>query len=147
MRTCKFALIFGFIKSLTMKKYFLLVVFFLFAKLGSAQYSLVFCEDVNSEGKPEMVSNSFMVDGDGGVLKFLLKTEDYFNTDKLDFRVFYLSEEGTEEEISRLPQRVLPTWNFAWKEMVMFDPGNYRVKVFTGSGTYLTSANLNVRSR
>jgi len=88
-----------------------------------------------------------MVDGDGGVLKFLLKTEDYFNTDKLDFRVFYLSEEGTEEEISRLPQRVLPTWNFAWKEMVMFDPGNYRVKVFTSSGTYLTSANLNVRSR
>ena len=122
------------------------MIFFL-VKENQAQYSLIFCEDVSAEGKAQMISNSFMVDGDGGVLKFLLKTEEQFNTDQLEFRIFYINETGSEEEISRLPQRVLPTWNFAWKEMVMFDQGNYRVKVYTEKGTYLTSANLNVKAQ
>ena len=113
----------------------------------SAQYTLQFCEDVNSEGKPTMVSNSFLVDQDGGVLKFLCKTEEKFNTDQLEFRVFYINESGNEENILKLPQKVESNWNFAWKEMVFFDPGSYRVKVYTGSGTYLTSANLNIKHR
>lgn len=113
----------------------------------SAQYTLQFCEDVNTEGKPTMVSNSFLVDQDGGVLKFLCKTEDKFNTDQLEFRVFYINESGNEENILKLPQKIEPNWNFAWKELVFFDPGSYRVKVYTGSGTYLTSANLNIKHR
>lgn len=130
-----------------MKKYFLLTFLFLLFKFSSGQYSLSFCEDVTDEGKAQMTSNSFMVDKDGGVLKYLLKTEEQFNTDLLDFRIFYINETGNEEEISRLPQKVQPSWNFAWKEIVMFDPGNYRVKVYTGKGTYLTSSNLNVKPK
>ena len=130
-----------------MKKYFLLAVLFLLLKSGSAQYSLAFCEDVTPEGKALAISNSFMVANDGGVLKCLLKTDEQFNTDQLDFRIYYVHETGNEEEISRLPQKVQPEWNFAWKELVMFDPGNYRLKIYTGGGTYLTSANLNIKSR
>lgn len=130
-----------------MKKCPIAFMLLLFFQLGSAQYSLVFCEDVTPEGKPTMVSNSFMVDGDGGVLKFLMRADEKINTDQLDFRVYYVNEGGTEEEISRMPQKVSSDWNYAWKEVVMFDPGTYRVKVYTGKGTYLTSANLSVKHR
>ena len=123
---------------------FILLLLFHFAQ---SQYSLVFCEDVSADGKPTMVSNSFMVDGDGGVLKFLLRADDKLNTDNLDFRVYYMNEKGMEEEISRMPQKVQADWNFAWKEIVVFDPGTYRVKIYTGKGTYLTSANLSVKNR
>ncbi len=130
-----------------MKKLLFLLVLVAGFNLSYAQYSLTFCEDVSPEGKAQMVSNSFMVDGSGGVLKFLVKTEDKFNTDQLDFRIYYVNESGAEEELERLAQKIDASWNFAWKEMVLFDPGNYRVKIYTGKGTYLTSANLNVKKK
>jgi hypothetical protein len=114
---------------------------------ANAQYSLQFCEDVNKEGKPQMLSNSFMVDGDGGVLKFLARADDKFNTDALDFRIYFVNDAGKEEEILRMPQKVETAWNFAWKEVVFFDPGNYKIKLYTGKGTYLTSANLNIKKK
>src|ERR1043165_1359414 len=122
-------------------------LFMLACMAGKAQYSLAFCEDVTKEGKPVMVSNQFMVDAEGGVMKFLLRTDGYFNADQLDFRIYYVGESGLDEEIVRLPQTIQPDWTFAWKEVVMFDPGLYRVKVFTSKGTYLTSANLNIKQR
>lgn len=94
-----------------------------------------------------MLSNSFMVDEDGGVLKFLAKADDKFNTDALDFRIYFINETGKEEEILRMPQKVENLWNFAWKEVVFFDPGNYKIKLYTGKGTYLTSANLNIKKK
>lgn len=118
-----------------------------FSFSAQAQYSLIFCEDVTAEGKPTVISNSFMVDDDGGVLKFLLKTDEKINTDNIDFRIFYVNDSGKEEEISRMPQKVDASWNFAWKEVVFFDPGNYKIKVYTGKGTYLTSANLNIKGK
>lgn len=130
-----------------MKKCSISFLLLLLFSMGYSQYSLVFCEDVTADGKPTMVSNSFMVDGAGGVLKFLLRADDKINTDQLDFRIFYMNESGTEEEISRMPQKVETNWNYAWKEVVMFDPGTYRVKIYTGKGTYLTSANLSVKAR
>lgn len=130
-----------------MKKFLAALIFSGIFNFTYAQYSLTFCEDVSADGKAQMVSNSFMVDGSGGVLKFLVKAEDKFNTDQLDFRIYYVNETGVEEEIERLPQKVESNWNFSWKEMVLFDPGNYRVKIYTGKGTYLTSANLNVKKK
>lgn len=96
-----------------MKKYVVLTgLLFLFC-FSNAQYSLLFCEDVTADGKPMMVSNQFVVDADGGVLKFLVRTDDQFNTDQLDFRVYYMSDGGAEEEIVRIPQTVQPEWTFA----------------------------------
>ncbi len=130
-----------------MKKFFPIILLLASCQIVQAQYSLVFCEDVTPEGKPTMVSNSFMVDGAGGVLKFLLRSDDKLNTEQLDFRIFYMNDSGIEEEISRMPQKVGSDWNYVWKEVVMFDPGTYKVKVYTGKGTYLTSANLSVKGR
>ena len=130
-----------------MKKYLVFLAFILMGKLNFAQYSLLFCEDVTAEGKPVAVSNQFQVDREGGVLKFLARTDDSFKADGLDFRVYYMSDGGSEEELIRLQQTIQPDWNFAWKDVAMFDPGLYRIKVYTDKGTYLTSANVTIKNR
>lgn len=130
-----------------MKKYALILAMFLIGTTAYSQYTLVFCEDVTEEGKPVTVSNQFMVDRDGGALRILLRTDGKLNTDKLDFKIFFVGENGTEEEITKLSQATEADWNFVWKEIVMYDPGMYRVKVYNSKGTYLTSANLTLRSR
>ena len=108
-------------------------------KLGSAQYSLTFCENVNDAGKPLHPSNFFMVSPNGSALKVLVKADEGFKTDKMDFKIFYINDTGKEEEISKMAQKLDPKWTFAWKELVFFDPGNYRVKVYDSKGDYLTS--------
>ncbi len=130
-----------------MRKYILILAMFLIGTSAYSQYTLVFCEDVTEEGKPVTVSNQFMVDRDGGALRILLRTDGKLNTDKLDFKIFFVGENGVEEEITKLSQATETDWNFVWKEIVMYDPGMYRVKVYNSKGTYLTSANLTLRSR
>ena len=129
-----------------MKKYITLFAFFLLVKLSSAQYSLVFCEDITGDGKPVKVSNQFQVDKEGGALKLLMRTDDSFKAENLDFRIYYMSDAGAEEEIIRLPQPVEPDWTFAWKELVLFNSGLYRIKVYTDKGIYLTSANVTIKN-
>lgn len=128
-----------------MKSLKLLVAFLLIAKIGSAQYTLTFCENVNNEGKAMHPSTSFMISPKGSALKFLLKSDEGFKTEKMDFRIFYINDAGKEEEISKLAQRLEPNWTYTWKEVVFFDSGNYRVKVYDSNGMYLTSANINVK--
>jgi hypothetical protein len=130
-----------------MKSLKLAVLFLLLAKLSTAQYSLTFCENVNPDGKALHPSNFFMISPKGSALKFLVKADDGFKTDNMDFRIFYINDSGKEEEISKLPQKLEPSWNYTWKEVVFFDSGNYRVKVFDATGRYLTSANVNVKQQ
>jgi hypothetical protein len=130
-----------------MKTLSLALILSLLVKCGFAQYSLTFCENVNNEGMPYKAATSFMISPRGSVLKFLLKADEKLNTDKMDFRIFYIDESGKEEELSKLPQKVEPSWNYTWKEVVFFDPGDYRVKVYGPNGNYLTSANLKVKQQ
>lgn len=130
-----------------MKKLGLILLLATAVKLCDAQFSLTFCENVNKEGKPAMTSNSFAVNKTGSALKFLFKSDEKLNTERMDFKVFYINDMGKEEEISKFPQEVEPGWNYVWKEVVFFDPGNYRVKVYNSDGSYLTSANLNVKQQ
>jgi len=128
-----------------MKSMTLGIMLLFLVKLGSAQYSLTFCENVNNDGKPLRPSNSFMISPRGSALKFLVKADAGFKTEKMDFKIFYINDTGREEEISKLGQKVQPDWNYTWKEVVFFDSGNYRVKVYNSKGDYLTSANVNVK--
>ncbi len=130
-----------------MKSLKLGILFLLLVKMGSAQYSLTFCENVNNDGKALHPSNFFMISDKGSALKFLVKADEGFKTDKMDFRIFYINDSGKEEEISKLPQKLEPNWTYTWKEVVFFDSGNYRVKVYDSNGTYLTSANVNVKQQ
>lgn len=127
-------------------RYSFLLAFILLFGAGNAQVSLSFCEEVSDAGQPHMASNSFMVEGDGGVMKMYIKADNKLNTSEVDFKVYYLNN-AKEEEVGHFTQKTEPAWNYAWKEVAFFEPGNYRVKAYTSDGSYLTSANLVVKKK
>lgn len=129
-----------------MKKGLLFAMFFALATTGFSQYSLTFCKEVSTEGKAEAASNSFISELDGNKLKLLVKSDDKFTSYQVEYRIFYVDATGNESEISKLPQYVEPSWDFAWKQVVFYDPGTYRIKVFDDKGNYLTSANVNIKN-
>ena len=114
---------------------------------GYAQYSLTFCEDVAQGGKPVTESRVFMVDQSGGVMKMLLKADEKITAPNVEYRVIYIDDDGSETEVTRMRQKVEATWNYVWKEVVFYDPGAYKVKVYSDKGTYLTSANLTIKKQ
>jgi hypothetical protein len=130
-----------------MKKIGVLSLFLLVLKLSQAQYSLAFCEGVNAEGQPQHISTSFVAASGGKALTLFVKSDEGFSTEQVKFTVYYVNALGNEEDILSASQATEPGWNYVWKEVVLFDPGTYRVKVYTGKGSYLTSANVNLKAR
>lgn len=115
---------------------------FLFAQ---AQYSLVFCEDVDADGSPKMAATAFMVSEKGGMLRFLVRGDESLANGNIKYAVYWINSTGNEEPVTELQQPIESGWNYAWKDVVFFDPGTYRIKVYDSSDNYLTSANLNIR--
>jgi hypothetical protein len=110
-----------------------------------AQGSLTFCEDVNSDGKPVMASPVFMVEGSGGLLKMLVRSTETFKTEKLEYKVFYVKK-GGEELLTSMSQKVGEGWNFAWKEVVFYDAGDYKIKVYKSNGEILTTGTVSIKN-
>lgn len=128
-----------------MKKIIPLLSVMLLVKFCGAQYSLSFCESISEDGKPQKVSNSFQVDSKGSLLKIFVRSDEKFNTGQLQFKIFYVDNSGEEETLSTFSQKMDADWNYAWKDVAFFTPGNYRVKIYNDKETYLTSANLNIK--
>lgn len=129
-----------------MKKCILSIVLSLAIKIVAAQYSLVFCESVSAGGVPEKVSRSFIQTGSERKVTLFASADGSFDTEQIKFTVYYINAEGNEEEITKLPHKTERGWNYAWKEVSLYNQGTYRVKVYNGTGTYLTSANLSIKS-
>lgn len=129
-----------------MKKCILLSAFFFILKISAAQYSLTFCESVSADGVPQKAAISFAQKSAGNPVNLFVKADEGFDTDQVKFTIYFMNAEGNEEEILKLPQTVEPGWNYIWKEVQLFNAGTYRVKVYNAKGTYLTSANVTIKS-
>jgi hypothetical protein len=130
-----------------MKKIIALSMFLLTLNLSYGQYSLAFCKTIGLEGQPQSINNAFTVGSSGATLKLFVKADEGFDTEQVKFTIYYINALGNEEELQSLTQKTEQGWNYLWKEVVLFDPGTYRVKVYSAKGTYLTSANLNIKAQ
>lgn len=92
-----------------------------------------------------MPASAFMVSDRGGVLRFMVRGDEELNMDSIKYQLYFINQGGDEEFVTEFMQNVEPGWNYAWKEVVFFDPGNYRVKVIDSKDSYLTSANLTIK--
>ncbi len=128
-----------------MKKGIFAIVFMAMGQIGFSQYSLTFCKEVSTEGTAQNASNSISTGKEGNPVKILVKGDEKLNTEGVEYRIFFVDDNGKESEISKLPQFVEPDWSFAWKKVTFYNPGTYRVKVYNDKGAYLTSANLSVK--
>jgi len=112
---------------------------------GKTQFSLSFCETISDDGSPQNTSVSFSRHNDSSVLKFYITADGKLETPGLDFVIYYVNNDGNEEQLIKVVQKTEPEWNYAWKEVVLFTPGTYRIKIYNANGTYLTSANVNIK--
>lgn len=131
-----------------MKKVFFVIVLFIASQAAFAQYTLTFCKEVSTEGKADNPTTTITTNGnESSPVKILVKGDEKLNAQEVEYRIYFVDETGKETEVSKLPQIIEPNWEFAWKKVTFYDPGTYRVKVYTDKGTYLTSANLNVKKQ
>lgn len=130
-----------------MKYCFLSFLMFGMVWCSYGQYTLIFCEDIDAEGNPKMAATAFMVSDRGGMLRFLVRSDQVIEPGNLKYQLFYINETGNEEAVAEFQQIVETDWNYVWKDVVFFESGTYRVKVYNSKEDYLTSANLNIKRR
>ncbi len=131
-----------------MKKGFFVIALFIASQAAFAQYSLTFCKEVSTEGKADNPTTTITTNGsESNPVKILVKGDEKLNAQEVEYRIYFVDENGKETEVSKLPQIIEPHWEFAWKKVTFYDPGTYRVKVYNDKGVYLTSANLNVKKQ
>lgn len=96
----------------------------------SGQSNLQFCVQVNDRGECLTPSNKFEVEPSGGTVSFLINHLQTENFVKIRYKIFYLRENGDEDFLIGIDQKTQPDWQFAWQDVVLFDPGKYKIKVY-----------------
>ena len=132
-----------------MKKF--LVAFFLlftFLMLSKAVYSqkLVFCEGVDSKGKPQSPSSTFSIPKGGGYFYFLVNLNGYeLGCTYVNYDIYEVNSDNTETYSTTINQYEMQTsWTWFWKKVTFYTAGDYRVYVYDCNGSILTSAYLTI---
>lgn len=128
-----------------MKNMMLLLSFLFVCTFAQAQFTITFCTGVSADGKALSPATGFTTSDSGRKIKVLVNAPEGFNSDTLLFKVFALNETGTEMEVATYAQALAADWTYVWKELQFYTPAAYRIKVYNAAGTYLTSANFNLR--
>lgn len=94
------------------RKYFLLLLIFLFIYTHSFSQNIIFCENVSKNGRPLGSSNTFHLSKKGGYICVLYLQADSFLTDSLHFEMyhngkyFHTFSSNVEREWSYFYQRI-----------------------------------------
>jgi hypothetical protein len=124
------------------KKTFLLA-FFLFASQAFSQ-SLIFCEKVSQDGKPEKPSHIFRIGKDGGFFQFLAILDKPVNTSEVKIDLFRVDATGKESFDATLSVKVQPEWVWFSKEVNFFKGGDYTVYAYTAEDKLLCTGLVKV---
>lgn len=110
-------------------KFILSFLFFLTLQL-SAQTTLDFCVEVDTNGVCKHPTTEFDISKEGGTISLLVKDSLPLNTTKLRYKIFYFDTYGNEKPGNVLSQRIETDWTYAWQDVVFYDAGTYKVKVY-----------------
>src|SRR5689334_617965 len=102
-----------------MKKIFLSAFLLLFCGAAFSQ-SLIFCEKVSQDGKPEKPSHIFRIGRDGGFFQFLAVLDKPVNTSEVKIDIFKVDESGKETFDATISVKVQPEWVWFSKEVNFF---------------------------
>lgn len=96
----------------------------------SAQTTIDFCVEVDSSGICKHPTTEFDIGKDGGTISLLVKDSLPLNASKLRYKIFYFDAYGNEKQENTLNQRIETDWTYAWQDVVFYDAGTYKVKVY-----------------
>jgi len=126
-----------------MKKiYFLLL--FLFISAISFSQSLIFCEKVSQDGKPEKPSHIFRINHDGGFFQFLAILDKPVNTAEVKMDIFRVDDAGKETFDATVTVKVQPEWVWFSREVNFFKGGDYTVYAYTAEDKLLCTGMVKV---
>jgi hypothetical protein len=127
----------------------LLLIFICCTIAACAQTTLKFCVLVDSTGKCTKTTTEFDVSKDGGTISLLLKNDKAFNTTKVSYRIFFIDAMGNEKLTNTVDQIIQKEWTYAWQDIVFYDAGMYKVKVYNtdGEDTFVCSEVLKIFTR
>lgn len=96
----------------------------------AAQTRLQFCVQVDSAGTCIKPAKEFGISMDGGTLSFMLRNDRGLKDTLMRYKIYFLDESGNEKLSQTIEQRTKTDWTFAWQDVVFYDAGTYKVKVY-----------------
>jgi len=96
----------------------------------TAQSQLQFCVEANDKGECIKPSRTFEVEPSGGTISFLVTNLQAENFVKIRYKIYYIRDNGIEDLLIGIDQKIATDWQFAWQDVVLFDSGKYKVKVY-----------------
>lgn len=116
-------------------KQVLLLLFTLISAVGYSQYSMQFCVQVSKADSCIKRANEFDITSQGGTISMLVKADDSLGTQELRYKIYFLDNYGNEEFTQTINQKTGTDWTYAWQDVVFYDAGTYKVKVYRVSET------------
>jgi hypothetical protein len=101
-----------------------------------AQNKLTFCEDVETDGTPKGVYNTFTIPEAGAYLYFHVKMENGSDvgTDDIGYEIYRIGDDGKETYSTTIYQTTKSEWDVFWSAVTFYNPGKYKVKVIAWYG-------------
>jgi hypothetical protein len=96
----------------------------------TAQSTLTFCVEVGQGDQCIRPTTEFDIDDDGGTISLLVKPEDSIQATTLRYKIYYIDNYGNEQWSNTIEQHTQPGWTYAWQDIVFYDPGTYKIKVY-----------------
>jgi len=126
-----------------MKKTILSLLFLIISHFSFSQ-SLLFCEKVSQDGKPEKPSHIFRIGRDGGFFQFLAVLDKPVNTTEVKIDIFKVDDTGKEIFDATVSVKVQPEWVWFSKEVNFFKGGDYTVYAYTAEDKLLCTGMVKV---
>jgi hypothetical protein len=117
---------------------------FLFISTVSFSQSLIFCEKVSQDGKPEKPSHIFRISRDGGFFQFLAILDKPVNTTEIKIDIFRVDDTGKESFDATVSVNVQKEWVWFSKEVNFFKGGDYTVYAYTAEDKLLCTGMVKV---
>lgn len=120
------------------------MLLFLFAISNIHAQTIIFCESVDSYGKPINSADTFDVSQQGGMLTVLLKPGHQLNTTVILYQIY--SFEGTTSELNNIERsEVEENWLFCWIHLNFIEEGKYRIKAFSADNVLLGTGDVYIK--
>ena len=112
--------------------------------LFSFSQSLIFCEKVSEDGKPEKPSHIFRISREGGFFQFLALLDKPVNTTEVKIDIFAVDENGKETFDATHSVKVQKDWVWFTKQVNFFKGGDYTVYAYSAEDKLLCTGMVKV---
>jgi len=128
-------------------KNFLFVLLMFFAVKLMAGYEVSVCDSIDKKGNCISPNTVFHYPGDKMAVFVAVRNKQMLNTSKILFKVYTMSNDHDGEIYAELSSYAKPEWFEVVKKLYFVKPGYYRLDVYTGNKTKISSTFITISDR